>query len=230
MTDLLYFLAGIIILAVIFKSSEAKTFNMTTERASVNGKTYEVRDLPDKAAAANLLARINGKFDQITDFIRREKPFDLFRVYVIRQPELSAEKLADKHNTALAEQFTKFKADIQRLLDNYRPDSLSENTPNSEHTAYSENKGERVVFCLRSKTAGEPLMDLNTMTFVALHELSHLMTRTIGHDQEFWDNFRVILRIAIQNGIYQCVDYNMNMTVYCGQPINDTPLKCSEVE
>ncbi len=73
-------------------------------------------------------------------------------------------------------------------------------------------------------------MDLNTMTFVALHELSHLMTRTIGHDQEFWDNFRVILRIAIRNGIYQCVDYNMNMTVYCGQPINDTPLKCSEVD
>lgn len=229
MQDLLYFLAGIIILAMVFKTTESKTYNMTTERAQVNGKKYEVRDLPDKADAANLLARINGKFDQITEFIRREKPFDLFRTYVIRQPELTAEKLADKHNTALAAQFTKFKADIQRLLDNYRPDSLSENTPNSEHTAYSENKGERVVFCLRSKT-DESLMDLNTMTFVALHELSHLMTRTIGHDQEFWDNFRVILRIAIRNGIYQCVDYNMNMTVYCGQPINDTPLKCSEVD
>ena len=108
MTDLLYFLAGIIILAVIFKSSEAKTFNMTTERASVNGKIYEVRELPDKAAAANLLAQINGKFDQITDFIRREKPFDLFRVYSIRQPELTMEKLMDKHNTGLAEQFKKF--------------------------------------------------------------------------------------------------------------------------
>ena len=229
MTDLLYLVAGIIILAMVFKFSEAKTFNMTTERASVNGKTYEVRDLPDKADAANLLAGINGKFDQITDFIRREKPFDLFRVYSIRQPELTPEKLTDKHNSGLAQQFTKFKADIQRLLDNYRPDSLSENTPNSEHTAYSENKGERVVFCLREKTAGEPLMDLNTMTFVALHELSHLMTRTIGHDQEFWDNFRIILRIAIKNGIYQCVDYNMNMKVYCGQPITDTPLKCSDV-
>jgi predicted metal-dependent hydrolase len=228
MTDLLYFLAGIIILAVVFKFGESKTYNMTTERASINGKTYEVRELPDKADAANLLARINHKFDQITDFIHREKPFDLFRVYVIRQPELTTEKLNDKHNTALADHFTRFKTDIKRLLDNYRPDSLSENTPNSEHTAYSENKGERVVFCLRSKT-DESLMDLNTMTFVALHELSHLMTRTIGHDQEFWDNFRIILRIAIKNGIYQCVDYNMNMTVYCGQPINDTPLKCSDV-
>ena len=230
MTDLLYFLAGIIIIAMVFKFSEAKTYNMTTETSSINGKTYEVRELPDKADAANLLARINGKFDQITEFIRREKPFDLFRVYDVRQPELTPEKLADKHNTVLADKFTKFRADIKRLLDNYRTDSLSENTPNSEHTAYSENKGERVVFCLREKTAGEPLMDLNTMTFVALHELSHLMTRTIGHDQEFWDNFRVILRIAIKNGIYQCVDYNMNMTVYCGQPITDTPLKCSEVE
>ena len=229
MTDLLYFLAGIIIIAMVFKFSEAKTYNMTTETASINGKTYEVRDLPDKAAAANLLAQINGKFDQITEFIRREKPFDLFRVYFIQQPELTPEKLADKHNTALADKFTKFKADIKRLLDNYRPDSLSENTPNSAHTAYSENKGERVVFCLREKTTGEPLMDLNTMSFVALHELSHLMTRTIGHDQEFWDNFRIILRIAIKNGIYQCVDYNMNMTVYCGQPITDTPLKCGDV-
>jgi len=228
MQDLLYFLAVIIILAVVFKFSEAKTINMTTERASINGKTYEVRELPDKADAANLLAQINHKFDQITDFIQREKPFDLFRIYSVRQHDLTPEKLADKHNSALAEQFTKFKADIQRLLGNYRPDSLSENTPNSEHTAYSENKGERVVFCLRSKT-DESLMDLNTMTFVALHELSHLMTRTIGHDQEFWDNFRIILRIAIKNSIYQCVDYNMNMTVYCGQPITDTPLKCSDV-
>lgn len=228
MSDVIYIITGIIILAICFKFSEKKAYNMTSELSTINGKRYEVRELPDKIDAANLLAQINSKFDQIIEFIKRENPFNLFRIYVIRQPDMTPEKIMDKHNTNIADQFNKFKTDRERLLNNYRPDSLSENTPNSEHTAYSENKGERIVFCLRSKT-DESLMDLNTMMFVALHELSHLMTRTIGHDQEFWDNFRIILRIAIKNGIYTCVNYNMNMTVYCGQPITDTPLKCSDV-
>lgn len=228
MIELVYLLVGLACLAIIYKMSESKSYAMTTAKSSLNGKTYEVRDLPDKAEAANLLAQINGKFDTIINFIKSEDPFQLFRIYSVRDKDLTPEKLQDEHNDTLNRKFEVFKDDIARLIKNYRPDSLSENTPNSEHTAYSENKGERVVFCLRSKTDNS-LMDINTMTFVALHELGHLMTRTIGHDQEFWDNFRIILRIAIKNGLYKCVDYKLNTKVYCGQPITDNPLKCSDV-
>ena len=38
------------------------------------------------------------------------------------------------------------------------------------------------------------MFDENTLTFVALHELSHVMTVSVGHKQEFWDNFKFILK------------------------------------
>ena len=39
------------------------------------------------------------------------------------------------------EEYKKFDKDIKRLIKNYNPDSLSENTPDSKYTSYSENKG-----------------------------------------------------------------------------------------
>ena len=33
--------------------------------------------------------------------------------------------------------------------------------------------------------------------FVALHELSHVMTVSVGHTQEFWENFKFLLKEAV---------------------------------
>ena len=37
------------------------------------------------------------------------------------------------------------------------------------------------------------LIDEHTLMFVSIHELSHVMTKSIGHKQEFWDNFKYLL-------------------------------------
>ena len=106
---------------------------------------------------------------------------------------------------------------------------MIESTPDAEYTSYSVNKGEQIYFCLRAKsedeTKNERLAKHNIMMFVALHEMSHLMTKSVGHEQEFWDNFKILLKIGIKIGIYQHVDFNRQPVDYCGTKITDTPHK-----
>jgi hypothetical protein len=110
-----------------------------------------------------------------------------------------------------------------RLVEGFNPQKVSETLPTSELTAYSENKGEKLAFCLNTSKDGNKLIDLNTLTFVALHELSHIMTESVGHKQEFWQNFKYLLQNAKEAGIYDPVDYKKNPKQYCGMAINDNP-------
>ena len=60
--------------------------------------------------------------------------------------------------------------------------------------------------------------------FVALHELSHIMTKSIGHTKEFWDNFKFLLQQAINTKVYKYQDFRKKPVKYCGTEITDTPL------
>ena len=110
-----------------------------------------------------------------------------------------------------------------RLVEGFNPKKISETLPTSELTAYSENKGEKLAFCLNTTKEGNKLIDLSTLTFVALHELSHIMTESVGHKQEFWQNFKFLLENAKAAGIYNPVDYKKKPKEYCGMKINDNP-------
>ena len=112
-----------------------------------------------------------------------------------------------------------------RLVDGFNPNSISETLPTSKLTAYSENKGEKIALCLnKNKKKGEDeLIDINTLTFVALHELSHIMTKSIGHKQEFWENFKFLLENAKTAQIYNPIDYNKEPSEYCGMTLSDNP-------
>ncbi len=111
------------------------------------------------------------------------------------------------------------------LKKRFNPFKISESSATSEHTSYSVNKGEKIVFCLRQKDTKQDLHDLNTITFVALHELAHIMTTSIGHTREFWDNFRFILKHSIQYGFYTRQNFRNKPIKYCGTMITDSPLK-----
>jgi len=113
---------------------------------------------------------------------------------------------------------------VQRLVKGFNPQKISETLPNSELTAYSENKGEKIAFCLNKKKEDDNnLIDINTLTFVAIHELSHIMTVSIGHKQEFWQNFKFLLENAKSANIYDPVDYKKKPEEYCGMTISDNP-------
>lgn len=111
----------------------------------------------------------------------------------------------------------------QRLVIGFNPTKINETLPTSELTAFSENKGEKIAFCLNKKKNGSKLIDINTLTFVALHELSHVATKSVGHGQEFWQNFKWILQHAKEAGIYSPINYKQQPEEYCGMKINDNP-------
>jgi predicted metal-dependent hydrolase len=113
---------------------------------------------------------------------------------------------------------------VKRLVDGFNPKKVIETLPTSTYTAYSENKGEKVAFCLnKQKTENDNLIDENTLTFVGIHEISHIMTKSIGHKSEFWENFKFLLENAKEAGIHNPVDYKKKPQEYCGMTIHDNP-------
>lgn len=112
---------------------------------------------------------------------------------------------------------------VQRLVKRFNPQRISEVLPTSEYTAYSENKGEKLALCVTKSKKGNDLINENLLTFVAIHELSHIMSKKIGHGDEFWQNFKFLLENASELGVYQPEDYKKNNVTYCGMQITDNP-------
>jgi hypothetical protein len=113
---------------------------------------------------------------------------------------------------------------VKRLVNGYNPKKIMETLPTSEYTAFSENKGEKLAFCLNREKKGESnMIDDHTLMFVAIHELSHIATKSIGHKQEFWDNFKFLLENAEECGVHSPIDYKQKPAQYCGMDIKDNP-------
>lgn len=113
---------------------------------------------------------------------------------------------------------------VKRLVKNFNSSKIVETLPTSEFTAYSENKGRKIAFCLnKKKENNNNLIDQNTLMFVAIHEMSHITTLSIGHNKEFWDNFKYLLVKAHACKVYSPVDYSKERTEYCGMTISDNP-------
>jgi len=112
---------------------------------------------------------------------------------------------------------------VKRLVKGFNPKKINEILPTSSFTAYSENKGEKLAFCTTTTKKGNKLIDDNTLTFVGIHEVAHIMTKSIGHTKEFWQNFKFLLKNAAKTGIYTPIDYKRKPKEYCGMKITDNP-------
>ena len=112
---------------------------------------------------------------------------------------------------------------VKRLVKNFNPERITETLQTSKLTAYSENKGEKIAFCLNETKTGNKLIDMETLTFVAIHELSHVMSNDVGHGDEFWVNFKFLLENAERAGVYKNIDYKESPKSYCGMTITDNP-------
>ena len=112
---------------------------------------------------------------------------------------------------------------VKLLVENYNPKKIVETLPTSKYTAYSENKGEKLAFCLNNEKGGNQLIDMNTLMYVALHEISHIATKSVGHTDEFWQNFKFFIEQAAILNIYKPIDYKKTPAKYCGMDITDNP-------
>ena len=164
--------------------------------STVDGNSYVVKSLPDKQEAADLLATLRQKLETLVNHLQKMFPDDDRTV---------------------------------RLVAGFHPDRISEGgDDSSQYTSYSVNKGERIVFCLRSRSKNpaeqNKLVDVNMMIFVAVHELAHIATESVGHTDEFWKNMRYLLEQAIDIGIYTKQDFKAKPQKYCGVDVTSSPL------
>jgi hypothetical protein len=173
--------------------SSMAPYPLVSVRSSVDGEYYRVRDLPDKQKAADLLATVRQRMQKLYNYLTATYPF---------------------------------KPQVQQLKQNFKPDPtrIFEATPDAEHTSYSVNKGEEVHLCLRQRSGqDESLVNENVMTFVALHEMAHMITATIGHGPDFWNNFAWLLKQAEEKGLYTPSNFKAHPVAYCGVKITDAP-------
>lgn len=172
---------------------QTNVYPLVSVRSSIDGEYYQVRDMPDKQKAADLLANV------------RKKIKTLYNYLIVKYPD---------------------KPQVVQLKRNFKPESsrIFEATPEAEHTSYSVNKGEAVHLCLRQRKGNdESLINENVMVFVALHEMAHMITATIGHGPDFWNNFGWLLKQAEEKGIYQYQNFAAQPVPYCGVKITDSP-------
>lgn len=168
-------------------------YPMTTVKSTVDGQSYRVRDMGDRQAAADLMARIRLKMKRLK--IHLESTF----------PDKPQVKMLAKN----------FDAEAHRL---------GESTPDDEFTSFSVNKGEAVHFCLRQRDGkDESLVDENIVVFVAIHEMGHIITKTIGHGPDFWNNFGWLLQESERIKIYTPQNFAAQPVSYCGMKITDEP-------
>jgi predicted metal-dependent hydrolase len=174
-----------------YSNYESYSNEVTSVKSNVDNNEYIVRNREDKEEAANMLATIRQKLENLIDSMKQKYPND---------------------------------EAVQRMSRKFNPDNISESGKSSQYTSYSVNKGEKIVFCIRQKDEKESFVDINTITFVSIHELAHIMTKSVGHTDEFWTNFKRLLNEAIKMGIYTKEDYSSNPREYCGIKVTDSPL------
>jgi hypothetical protein len=160
-------------------------------------------------------SNVDGRAYKVRDLPDKQRAADLLATLRMRLGQLM---------DSLVQAFPN-KPQVQRLQQNFKadPTRFLESTPDAEHTSYSVNKGESVHFCLRQRDGSEQIVDDNVMMFVALHEMSHFITKSIGQDQEFWNNFGWLLREAEQRKLYTPTDFKSHPVMYCGVTITDSP-------
>ena len=93
---------------------------------------------------------------------------------------------------------------------------------NTNYTSYTTNKGEQIVFCIRSIDPLHTIHDLNLIMYVLLHELAHVACPEYNHTPLFKKIFRFICEEAIEMGIYVKIDFYTSPKYYCGMKINES--------
>ena len=78
--------------------------------------------------------------------------------------------------------------------------------------AYTDNKSE-ITLCLADPSTNKEY-DSNTIMYVALHELAHVISKEIGHGEEFRQNFSKLLLEGERLGFYDPA--KPMTTTYCG--------------
>ena len=168
--------------------------NVIYTKSNIDNNEYLVQNDEKKQEAADLLSVIIKRLFELKDYLYKNiNSYPKYRNYIKR-----LNKNLNKNRT-----------------------KIYETDKNSQHTSYSVNKGEELVFCLRSKKDNS-FHDINLLMYVALHEISHIACPEIGHTPLFKKIFQFFTKVAIKIKIYKYDNYNNYPQEYCGMTLNST--------
>ena len=115
------------------------------------------------------------------------------------------------------------KEEVQLIIKRFNPKNISEGSPHNRDFTYTENKGQRLVMCLRDKETMK-LHHKNLLLFPLLHELAHQgVPEYSGHGPEFVRVFKFLLKEAEEIGIYKKIDFENSPKKYCSMTIDSHP-------
>lgn len=193
--DLIIFISTIIIIiGIIYIYFNLSQPNMTYVKSDIDNEYYLVRDVSDKINACNLLAKIKKNILLLSNYLYNN-----------------------------IDNYPDYKEYIALLHKKAPSIVLIESTQNSKYTSYSINKGEQIVFCLRTKNIANEIQNFNLIMYVVLHEISHVACPIYdNHGPLFKKIFAFLTEQAIKLNIYTKIDFNSNPENYCGMMITDS--------
>lgn len=198
MSFLLFIIIFIIICVSICIYFKYTYPDMTYVKSDIDNNYYLVRNVEDKYVASNMLAKIRNYILELSDYLEKNKE---------------------------NKKYNEYKEYIEILYKKAPDIILIESTEDSEYTSYSVNKGEQIIFCLRSKNSENmnKLHALNLITYVVLHEISHVACPIYdNHGPLFRKIFGFLTTEAIELGIYERINFNDEPKEYCGMTITDS--------
>jgi predicted metal-dependent hydrolase len=192
--DSIWILLLLLVLVIIIIYMKYRNHGVIYVKSYIDGEYYLVRDLHDKQQASNLLATIKQNIMTLTNY------------------------LYENRDT----KYTEYRSYINQLHDRIQNVVIMESSGDSVYTSYSINKGEQIVFCLRSRHIKDELHKLNLLMYVVLHEMSHVACPELGHTDLFKKIFAFITTVAIEIGMYTKIEFSFDPVEYCGLMITDS--------
>ena len=182
-----YLLIILIFIIIVYRYFALSEVTYSNNLYNSNKKKYLVRNLSDKDEAINTLIKIENSLKLLISKLLEDK-------------------------TIINSDMYKYIEKINEKIDYVE---IQESPIDSKYTSYSVNKGELLVFCIRSKITYK-IHDINDLLYVAIHEIAHIGCPEIGHTDLFFKINKFLINKAIEYGIYKYVDYSINSREDCG--------------
>jgi len=178
----------ILLLILIVYYYKLNYYKVIYHKSKIDNKMYLVRDMSDKNQSADMLAQIRQNILTINKYLIENKDkYKDMEPYIIQLND----KLKDKEIV------------------------IQEGADDGIYTSYSVNKGEELVFCIRSKETNR-LHDINDLMYVALHEFAHIGCPELDHTPLFYKINRFLLEMATEINVYKYTNYGSTPLNYCG--------------
>lgn len=147
------------------------------------------------------------------------------KIYYTRKEdkEIAVEKLViiDKFLEKLVSHIKEENSSDEFIQNKLNKEFVIKEVPkNSKNIGYTINKNVLYI-CMRNNYGFEE--NYNRMYFVVMHELAHIITKSVGHTDEYWNNYKMVIKTAIKHKLYTYENYYDAPVKYCGKMINSSP-------